>query len=152
MKLTLTFLALSTMMSTAFIASAARRSSGVAFGLAARGGAVTPSSSTVLRMSSTTSPEELIKTSIAENKVVVFSKSYCPFCAKTKSLLEQLGVEAAIYELDQRGDGRDIQLALEDMTGQRTVPSTFINGEHIGGNDALQAANKSGELAKKLGL
>lgn len=41
-------------------------------------------------------------------------------------------------------DGAEIQNALEDMTGQRTVPNIFINKQHIGGNSDLQA--KKGEL------
>lgn len=57
-----------------------------------------------------------------------------------------------MVELDTRDDGADIQGALLDKTGQRTVPSVFIKGEHIGGNDATQALYKSGELLKKLGI
>lgn len=35
----------------------------------------------------------------------------------------------------QQGDGDDIQAALAQWTGQRTVPSVFIGGKHIGGCD-----------------
>lgn len=49
-------------------------------------------------------------------------------------------------------DGADIQAELLAMTGQRTVPSVFVNGEHIGGNDDTQAAIKSGTLQAKLGM
>ena len=30
-----------------------------------------------------------------------FSKSFCPFCKKTKKLFNTLGVEATIYELNE---------------------------------------------------
>ena len=33
------------------------------------------------------------------------------------------------------GDGGDIQAALAEWTGQRTVPNVFIGGKHIGGCD-----------------
>ena len=33
------------------------------------------------------------------------------------------------------GDGPDMQSALAQWTGQRTVPNVFINGKHIGGCD-----------------
>jgi glutaredoxin 3 len=33
------------------------------------------------------------------------------------------------------GDGADMQSALAQWTGQRTVPNVFINGKHIGGCD-----------------
>jgi len=36
-------------------------------------------------------------------------------------------------------DGSAIQNALEEMTGQRSVPNIFIAKEHIGGNSDLQA-------------
>jgi glutaredoxin 3 len=39
------------------------------------------------------------------NKVVVFSKSYCPYCTKTKTLFKDLGVSAKVLELDQISDG-----------------------------------------------
>ena len=55
-------------------------------------------------------------------QVVVFSKAYCPFCTSTKQLLEQLKIDAKVYELDQMEDGAAIQGALLDISGQRTVP------------------------------
>ena len=41
-------------------------------------------------------------------------------------------------------DGAAIQDALQDLTGQRTVPNIFIKQKHIGGNSDLQA--KKGDL------
>jgi glutaredoxin 3 len=40
---------------------------------------------------------------IQNNPVVVFSKSYCPYCTQTKSLLSASGAKAFILELDQVG-------------------------------------------------
>lgn len=68
----------------------------------------------------------------------MFSKSYCPYCKQTKSLLSELGAKAYIIELDQVSDGSQIQEALEEITGQRTVPNVFINHKHLGGNSDLQ--------------
>lgn len=39
-----------------------------------------------------------------------------------------------------------MQDALENITGQRSVPNIFINKKHIGGNDKIQALNQKGEL------
>ncbi|EED19997.1 glutaredoxin Grx1, putative [Talaromyces stipitatus ATCC 10500] len=75
---------------------------------------------------------------IDENKVVVFSKSYCPYCKATKSLLSGLGAPYYVLELDQVDDGAAIQDALEEITSQRSVPNIFINKQHIGGNSDLQ--------------
>jgi len=63
-----------------------------------------------------------------------------------------LKVDASIFELNTMDDGADIQDALLEITGQRTVPSVFVKGKHIGGNDDTQSANKDGKLKEMLGL
>ena len=104
--------------------------------------------------SSSSTIQELIQNEIDNHQVVVFSKSRCPFCAMTKQLFrETLGVEDfKVIELDLRPDGGDIQKELAQMTGQRTVPNTFVNQQHVGGNDNAQAAYASGDLQKLLGM
>eukprot|EP00699_Malawimonas_sp_californiana_P001292 EC715281.1.p1 GENE.EC715281.1~~EC715281.1.p1 ORF type:complete len:132 (+),score=8.89 EC715281.1:15-410(+) len=83
--------------------------------------------------------------------VVVYSKSYCPYCMKTKALLARLGVNAKVVELDQAGaTGAEMQHVLTETHGQRTVPYVFIGGRLLGGNDKTQAAFHSGELHKLL--
>ncbi|CAJ1959541.1 unnamed protein product [Cylindrotheca closterium] len=72
--------------------------------------------------------------SAGPNGVVVFSKTYCPYCANAKDDLSSIGIAPIIVELDRRSDGEDIQAALLRMTGQRTVPSAWVNGVHIGGS------------------
>lgn len=95
---------------------------------------------------------DFAKAEIEKNKVVIFSKSYCPYCTKTKDLFSGLKVDGTvIFELDNMDNGADIQAALLDMTGQRTVPNVFIKGKHVGGNDDVQGANKSGKLKELLG-
>ncbi len=59
-------------------------------------------------------------------------------------------VDAKIIELDKLENGAEIQSALLDMTGQRTVPNVFIKGKHLGGNDVTQAAAKSGKLKEMM--
>ncbi|KAI1824126.1 thioredoxin-like protein [Xylaria intraflava] len=74
----------------------------------------------------------------------VFSKSYCPHCAASKKLLDSLDAKYFLIELDQVADGADIQNALAEISGQRSVPNIYIGQKHIGGNSDLQA--KKGEL------
>jgi len=85
---------------------------------------------------------------IDDNAVAVFSKSYCPYCKATKSLLSELGAKYYTIELDQVDDGSAIQAALGEMTGQTSVPNIFIAKKHIGGNSDLQA--KKGSLPSLL--
>ncbi len=83
--------------------------------------------------------------------MVIFSKSYCPYCKATKSLLAGMNIDAKTIELDQIENGDQIQGELLVISGQRTVPNVFVKGKHLGGNDDTQAAAKSGELQKMLG-
>ncbi|KAJ5724045.1 hypothetical protein N7488_002080 [Penicillium malachiteum] len=76
---------------------------------------------------------------IDENGVMVFSKSYCPYCISTKKLLKEVGAKYEVIELDQDSEGAAIQDALQEMTNQRSVPNIFISQKHIGGNSDLQA-------------
>ncbi|EXJ73061.1 glutaredoxin 3 [Cladophialophora psammophila CBS 110553] len=85
---------------------------------------------------------------IDNNAVVVFSKSYCPYCHASKTLLNELKAKYYLLELDEVDDGAAIQDALEEITGQRSVPNIFIDHKHIGGNSDLQA--RRGQLNKLL--
>ncbi|KIN99938.1 hypothetical protein M404DRAFT_154017 [Pisolithus tinctorius Marx 270] len=85
---------------------------------------------------------------INNNKVVIFSKSYCPYCAETKQLFKSKfsGVKVEVIELDGRSDMDAIQDYIKEKTGKRSVPQTFIGRQHVGGNDDLQAAFKAGKV------
>ncbi|KAI4117885.1 MAG: hypothetical protein LQ338_007483 [Usnochroma carphineum] len=85
---------------------------------------------------------------IDDNAVAVFSKSYCPYCRASKTLLSEKGAKFYVIELDQVDDGADLQNALEEISGQRTVPNIYIDKKHIGGNSELQA--KKDELPSLL--
>mmetsp|Transcript_5940 Transcript_5940/g.10837 ORF Transcript_5940/g.10837 Transcript_5940/m.10837 type:complete len:138 (-) Transcript_5940:124-537(-) len=108
----------------------------------------------IIRRSSTmafNSPAEFAKSEIASSDVVVFSKTFCPFCTSTKQLFSSMNIDAKVIELDQMDNGAEVQGALLDISGQRTVPNVFIKGEHLGGNDDTQGAARSGKLEKMLG-
>eukprot|EP00353_Schmidingerella_taraikaensis_P017125 CAMPEP_0185604330 /NCGR_PEP_ID=MMETSP0436-20130131/3222_1 /TAXON_ID=626734 ORGANISM="Favella taraikaensis, Strain Fe Narragansett Bay" /NCGR_SAMPLE_ID=MMETSP0436 /ASSEMBLY_ACC=CAM_ASM_000390 /LENGTH=61 /DNA_ID=CAMNT_0028235155 /DNA_START=31 /DNA_END=216 /DNA_ORIENTATION=- len=53
-----------------------------------------------------------IDADVAGNKVVVYSKSWCPFCVQTKDLLASKNVQYKLVELDQLPNGDAIQSAL----------------------------------------
>ena len=99
--------------------------------------------------------DSLIDTYIKSNDVMVFAKSYCPHCKTAKSIIELLRHETShlttwtekflyLDQMDQ--DGKIIQNALNEKTGQGTVPNIFIGGKHIGGNTDLVTLYQSGEL------
>ncbi|KIR68380.1 glutaredoxin [Cryptococcus bacillisporus CA1873] len=79
----------------------------------------------------------LVDKAIADNKVVVFSKTYCPYCKRAKSYLAEDTNDIEILELDERDDGPAIQAYLKELNGQGTVPHVYINKEFIGGSSDL---------------
>ena len=58
----------------------------------------------------------------------------CPFGVHAKELLEQAGYEIEEHILRSR----DEVDAYEEEQGVDTTPQVFIDGERIGGSDALQ--------------
>ncbi|KAF1332092.1 Glutaredoxin, partial [Globisporangium splendens] len=94
--------------------------------------------------------EPTVWNAITQYPLVVFSKSYCPYCKKAKEVLAALGAKPYVFELDLRQDGPAIQSFLFKFTHQSTVPNVFIKGKSIGGSDDTLALYKSGELKDKL--
>ncbi|KAI9513104.1 thioredoxin-like protein [Russula earlei] len=88
--------------------------------------------------------KDLVNKTIAENRVVIFSKSHCPYCRRAKDLFATKfpDEQVKVLELDLRDDGPDVQGHLAQLTNQRSVPNIFINQKHIGGNDDLQALHQ----------
>ncbi len=69
------------------------------------------------------------------DQVAILTRDGCPFCAKAKALLRHLGIR---YNESARPHSRRSQV-VRAITGEGTVPQVFINGERIGGWDALEA-------------
>ena len=91
-----------------------------------------------------------VKSAINAGGLVVFSKSYCPFCIRVKGLFNELGVNATVFELDELASGDAAQESLVEITGQRSVPNVFIGGHHVGGCDDTFAALENGSLQTML--
>ncbi|KAK3035345.1 hypothetical protein RJ639_034053 [Escallonia herrerae] len=106
--------------------------------------------------SSTKSKEEIemalakAKHIVSSNPVVVFSKTYCGYCERVKQLFSQLGASYKVIELNEEGDGSEMQAALAQWTGQSTVPNVFIGGKHVGGSDAVLEKHREGKLVPML--
>ena len=77
------------------------------------------------------------------NQVVIYTKNYCPYCARAKHLLTRKGI--AFEEIDVTFDPEGQQEMIE-RSGRRTVPQVFIDGVHVGGSDDLAEAERNGEL------
>lgn len=77
-------------------------------------------------------------------RVELYSKNYCPYCARAKSLLRRKGVDYIEYDITRGGPKRDEMLAR--APGWTTVPQIFIDNRHIGGSDELAALDRAGGL------
>jgi glutaredoxin 3 len=76
--------------------------------------------------------------------IVIYTKSWCPYCDAAKALLKARG--APFQEVNIDGD-RVAQMAMAAKAGGRsTVPQIFIGEQHIGGCDELHDLEAAGEL------
>merc|ERR1712061_291322 len=69
---------------------------------------------------------------IKDYTVFVVSKSHCPFCKTAKNVLAQYDIppeKMKIMDIEGDKDASQIQNYMRQVTGGRTVPRVFINGE-----------------------
>jgi len=82
--------------------------------------------------------EAVVDASRGDNKAVLARRAMpghlCPFGLKSKSLLERKGFDLTDIRLETR-DQTDAFMATHCV---ETTPQTWINGERIGGHDALR--------------
>ncbi|HEX8258063.1 MAG TPA: glutaredoxin 3 [Allosphingosinicella sp.] len=77
-------------------------------------------------------------------RVEIYTKFFCPYCARAKQLLERKGVEYDEYEVSLGGE-KKVEM-MQRANGRHTVPQIFIDGRHIGGSDDLAELDRSGKL------
>ena len=75
--------------------------------------------------------------------VEIYTKSWCPFCARAKSHLDAKGVR--YLEIDVTAD-EVREREMRERTGRTSVPQIFIDNHHVGGSDDLIAADRNGDL------
>ena len=81
--------------------------------------------------------------------ITIYTKDYCPYCVKAKSLLSSLG---ANYEEVDITNSPDTIMELVKKAGMRTVPQIFVGDECLGGYDSIAKLHEEGKLLEKIGL
>jgi len=76
--------------------------------------------------------------------VEIYTKTFCPYCARAKKLLGDKNVSFEEYEISMGGEKR--QEMIQRAGGRTTVPQIFIGGQHVGGSDDLAALERDGKL------
>ena len=92
---------------------------------------------------------EKISNIVKRNRVAVFSKTSCPYCKATKSSLNAAGVKFHLEELDSwnASDMEAAQDHFSKISGARSVPRVFVDGNCIGGNSEFQSTYvKTGKI------
>jgi glutaredoxin-like protein len=68
------------------------------------------------------------------DQVAILTREGCGYCGKAKALLSKLGYDYAEVPLPHTVRSRVVGA----VTGESTVPQVFVNGERIGGLEALE--------------
>lgn len=77
-------------------------------------------------------------------KVEIYTKAFCPYCARALALLAGKGVTCDEYDISMGGPKRAEML--DRSGGRSTVPQIFIGGTHVGGSDDLATLDRQGKL------
>uniref|UniRef100_A0A2P2JXR0 Glutaredoxin family protein n=1 Tax=Rhizophora mucronata TaxID=61149 RepID=A0A2P2JXR0_RHIMU len=92
---------------------------------------------------------ERVKQLASERAVVIFSRTTCCMCHTIKTLLGGFGVNAAVHELDEMPQGREIEHALARL-GCQSTPMVFIGGELVGGANEVMSLHLNRSLIPML--
>ena len=76
-------------------------------------------------------------------KVVIYTKPFCPYCARAEALLSKKGVD---YEEIVASMDPEKREEMRQRSGRMTYPQIFIGDRHIGGFDDLYALEQAGKL------
>ena len=75
--------------------------------------------------------------------VTIYTKPFCPYCARALSLLQEKGVDFTEIEAGFDPGARQEMIA---KSGRSTFPQIFIGETHVGGCDEMMALERKGEL------
>lgn len=81
--------------------------------------------------------------------VVIYTKPFCPYCARAEALLARKGVKYTEIVASMDPDKRREMI---ERSGRMTYPQIFIGDQHVGGCDELHALDREGKLDAMLGL
>jgi glutaredoxin 3 len=73
----------------------------------------------------------------------MYSKSWCSYCQRARSLLRAKGMQYEEIDIDEQPDRRTEMI---ERSGRSTVPQIFIDDRHVGGSDDLYALDAAGGL------
>lgn len=75
--------------------------------------------------------------------VVIYTKSWCPYCQRAKELLRSKQVDFEEIDVEHDAARRSEMMT---RSGRHTVPQIFIGATHVGGCDDLHELDARGGL------
>ena len=82
--------------------------------------------------------------------IEIYTGPLCAFCDRAIALINKKGV--SFKKIDLASDPNKMNEMIKKTNGMKTVPQIFIDSQHIGGNDKLQALENEGKLNSLLGI
>ncbi|HEX9842773.1 MAG TPA: glutaredoxin 3 [bacterium] len=80
--------------------------------------------------------------------VVMYTRTFCPYCVRAKSLMQDKGVTFEEINLDEHPERRGEMISRAQ--GRSSVPQIFIDGEGVGGCDDVFELERRGKLDELL--
>ena len=77
-------------------------------------------------------------------QIEIYTSPLCGYCHAAKRLLN--AKKAPFVEINVMANPAKRQQMMSRANGRHTVPQIFINGQHIGGFDDMNAMDRAGKL------
>ena len=75
--------------------------------------------------------------------VKIYTKNYCPYCAKAKTLLDSLKIQYVETDITETPE---IIEELSAKSGFKTVPQIFVGDKCLGGYSDIAKLHEEGKL------
>ncbi|KAI3710098.1 hypothetical protein L2E82_39872 [Cichorium intybus] len=87
-----------------------------------------------------------VKGLVADNPLVIFSKTSCSMSHSIKSLTRNFGANPTIYELDEISNGEQVEQELLGLGCTPSVAVVFIGKKLVGGPNEIMSLNVRSRL------
>ena len=82
-----------------------------------------------------------VKRLVADNPLVIFSKTTCSISYSIKTLLRNFGANPKVYELDEVSNGAQVEGELLGLGCDPSVPVVYIGKKLVGGANEVMSLN-----------
>ncbi|MFM2344493.1 MAG: hypothetical protein RLZZ210_1104 [Pseudomonadota bacterium] len=79
-------------------------------------------------------------------EITMYATRICPYCNMALALLKKKGIDITTITKILVDEKPELREQMMELTGRKTVPQIFINGQYVGGCDDLHALENEGKL------